>query len=84
MNKEKILLIIDSLEANLKLLRLELDNSSGITESKEVEQPNNTISLRELIGKMQEVDDEPEPDYFEVDWDGILWLDRLWERVGLL
>lgn len=67
MNKEKILLIIDSLEANLKLLRLELDNSSGITESKEAEQPNNTISLRELIGKMQEVDDEPEPDYFEVD-----------------
>ena len=26
------------------------------------EQSNNTISLRELIGKMQE--DEPEPDYY--------------------
>jgi len=63
MNKQKILLIIDSLEANLKLLRLELANSSSIVESKEVEQPNNTISLRELIGKMSE--DVYEPDYVE-------------------
>jgi hypothetical protein len=64
MDKTKILLIIDSLEANLKLLRLELDNnSSSIAESKEVEQPNNTISLRELIGKMNE--DVYEPDYVE-------------------
>lgn len=62
MNKEKILLIIDSLEANLKLLRLELDNSSNINESKE-EQLNNTISLRELIGKINE--DVYEPDYME-------------------
>lgn len=64
MDKQKILLIIDSLEANLKLLRLELDGGSDNKEEIQ-EQPNNTISLRELIGKMAE--DDYEPDYLEVD-----------------
>lgn len=64
MNKEKILLIIDSLEANLKLLRLELGNNEEHNPEAQIEeQPNNTISLRELIGKMHE--DLPEPDYYE-------------------
>ena len=60
MNEERVRLLIESLEATLKILKLELGN----TEDKEEiqEQSNNTISLRELIGKMQE--DEPEPDYF--------------------
>jgi hypothetical protein len=60
MNPEKIRLLIESLEATIKVLKLELDN----TEVKEEieEQKNNTISLRELIGKMKE--DEPEPDYY--------------------
>jgi hypothetical protein len=60
MNEERVRLLIESLEATLKILKLELGN----TEEKEEiqEQSNNTISLRELIGKMQE--DEPEPDYY--------------------
>jgi hypothetical protein len=61
MNEERVRLLIESLEATLKVLKLELGN----TEEKEEEiqeQSNNTISLRELIGKMQE--DEPEPDYY--------------------
>lgn len=60
MNQERIRLLIDSLEATIKILKLEL----GDTEEKEEiqEQQNNTISLRELIGKMNE--DEPELDYY--------------------
>lgn len=60
MDVEKIQLLLTSLEANIKLLKLEI-------EGKEVkqEQPNNTISLRELIGKMHEETDDYEPDYAE-------------------
>lgn len=60
MDVEKIQLLLTSLEANIKLLKLEI-------EGKEVkqEQPNNTISLRELIGKMHEETDDYEPDYVE-------------------
>lgn len=66
MDKQKILLIIDSLEANLKLLRLELSGSTNTEQKEEEKQPNNTISLRELIGKISEdTGDDYEPDYFE-------------------
>jgi hypothetical protein len=61
MNKEKILLMIGCLESTIKLLKLEL----GDVETEEPEQPNNTISLRELIGNIS--NDEYEPDYQEVD-----------------
>jgi hypothetical protein len=58
MNEERVRLLIESLEATLKILKLELGN----TEDKEEiqEQSNNTISLRELIGKMHEEVEDPE------------------------
>lgn len=59
MDKEKIQLLLTSIEANIKLLKLEIESKKEIKQ----EQPNNTISLRELIGKIDEHDYEP--DYAE-------------------
>lgn len=59
MDKEKIQLLLTSLEANIKLLKMEIESKEEIKQ----EQPNNTISLRELIGKINE--DDYEPDYAE-------------------
>lgn len=61
MDTEKIQLLLTSIEANIKLLKLEIESKQEIKQ----EQPNNTISLRELIGKMHEETDDYEPDYAE-------------------
>ena len=61
MDTEKIQLLLTSIEANIKLLKLEIESKQEIKQ----EQPNNTISLRELIGKMHEETDDYEPDYVE-------------------
>ena len=59
MDTEKIQLLLTSLEANIKLLKMEIEGKEEVKQ----EQPNNTISLRELIGKIN--DDDYEPNYAE-------------------
>ena len=57
MNQKRIKLLIDNLETSINLLKLEL-NEDDIAETK---LPENTISLRELIGNVDV--DTYEPDY---------------------
>ena len=55
MNQKRIKLLIDNLETSINLLKLEL-NEDDIAETK---LPENTISLRELIGNISNDDYEP-------------------------
>ena len=57
MNQKRIKLLIDNLESSINLLKMELDED--ILE--ETKLPDNTISLRELIGNIG--NDDYEPDY---------------------
>lgn len=55
MNQKRIKLLIDNLESSINLLKMEL-NEDNVEENT---LPENTISLRELIGNISNDDYEP-------------------------
>ena len=55
MNQKRIKLLIDNLETSINLLKMEL-NEDNVEENT---LPENTISLRELIGNISNDDYEP-------------------------